>query len=140
MRTLALIITFFLSTFMSQAQTESTGQTITVTINNIKNNTGKVIMSLHSVDTFMKTNGLQSAESIIEKNKVIITFKNVLPGEYAIMSVHDENDNKQMDFELNGMPKESYGVSNNPMSYGPPQFSEAKFTLNNENINMIIRF
>lgn len=140
MRTLALIITFFLSTFMSQAQTESTGQTITVTINNIKNNTGKVIMSLHSVDTFMKTNGLQSAESIIEKNKVIITFKNVLPGEYAIMSVHDENDNKQMDFELNGMPKESYGVSNNPMSYGPPQFSEAKFTLNNENINMIIIF
>ncbi|MDB9960765.1 DUF2141 domain-containing protein [Oceanihabitans sp.] len=140
MRTLALIITFFLSTFMSQAQTESTGQTITVTINNIKNNTGKVIMSLHSVDTFMKTNGLQSAESIIEKNKVIITFKNVLPGEYAIMSVHDENDNKQMDFELNGMPKESYGVSNNPMSYGPPQFSEAKFTLNNENINMSIIF
>jgi len=138
MRTLALIITFFLSTFMSQAQTESNGQTITVTINNIKNNTGKVIMSLHSADTFMKTNGLQSAESIIEENKVIITFKNVLPGEYAIMSVHDENDNKQMDFELNGMPKESYGVSNNSMSYGPPQFSEAKFTLNNENINMSI--
>ena len=76
MRTLALIITFFLSTFMSQAQTESNGQTITVTINNIKNNTGKVIMSLHSADTFMKTNGLQSAESIIEENKVIITFKN----------------------------------------------------------------
>jgi len=138
MRTLALIITFFLSTFMSQAQTESNGQTITVTINNIKNNTGKVIMSLHSADTFMKTNGLQSAESIIEENKVIITFKNVLPGEYAIMSVHDENDNKQMDFELNGMPKESYGVSNNSMSYGPPRFSEAKFTLNNENINMSI--
>ena len=138
MRTLALIITFFLSTFMSQAQTESNGQTITVTINNIKNNTGKVIMSLHSADTFMKTNGLQSAESIIEENKVIITFQNVLPGEYAIMCVHDENNNKQMDFELNGMPKESYGVSNNPMSYGPPQFFEAKFTLNNDDINMTI--
>jgi len=138
MRTLALIITFFLSTLISPAQTESKGQTITVTINNIKNNTGKVIMSLHSADTFMKTNGLQSAESIIEENKVIITFQNVLPGEYAIMCVHDENNNKQMDFELNGMPKESYGVSNNPMSYGPPQFFEAKFTLNNDDINMTI--
>jgi len=140
MRTLALIITFFLSTFMSQAQTESKGQTIQVTINNIKNNNGKVMMSLHSADTFMKTNGLQSVESKIEENKVIITFKNVMPGEYAIMCVHDENDNNQMDFELNGMPKENYGVSNNPMSYGPPQFSEAKFSLSNENIDMIIRF
>ena len=88
----------------------------------------------------MIKNLLHTETTLIEKNKVIITFKNVLPGEYAIMSVHDENDNKQMDFELNGMPKESYGVSNNPMSYGPPQFSEAKFTLNNENINMSIIF
>ena len=140
MRTLALIFTFVLSSVMSHAQTETKGQTINVTIDNVKNNNGSVIMSLHSADTFMKTEGIQSASSKIEGNKVIITFKNVIPGEYAIMGIHDENDNKQMDFELNGMPKESYGMSNNPMSFGPPQFNEAKFQVSNEDITMTIRF
>ncbi|MFD2824318.1 DUF2141 domain-containing protein [Lacinutrix iliipiscaria] len=139
MRTLALIITFILSSYLSQAQTETKGQTITVTINNVKNNNGKVIMSLHSADTFMKSEGLQNEVSTIEGNSVTVTFKDVLPGTYAIMAIHDENDNKQMDFE-NGMPKESYGMSNNPLSYGPPQFSEAKFEMTDEDASLIIRF
>ncbi len=140
MKTLALIITFVLSTFISQAQTESKGQTITVTIENIKNTNGKIITSLHDANTFMKGLGLQNSETKIEGNTVTLTYKNVASGEYAIMGIHDENDNKQMDFELNGMPKESYGVSNNPVLYGPPTFDAAKFEVNNEDLDLKIRF
>ena len=56
------------------------------------------------------------------------------------MALHDENDNNAMDFEDNGMPKESYGMSNNPMSYGPPQFATAKFEVASEDLEMNIRF
>lgn len=140
MKTLALIITLLLSSFMNQAQTETKGQNITVTIENIKNTNGKIIMSLHNAETFMKGQGIQNSETIIEGNSVTMIYENVIPGEYAIMVVHDENDNKQMDFELNGMPKESYGTSNNPVLYGPPTFDASKFELNNEDITIKIRF
>ena len=88
----------------------------------------------------MKSQSLQSDESFIENGKVKVTFKNVQPGTYAIMVLHDENDNKRMDFEVNGMPKENYGMSNNPVSYGPPQFTDAEFTVESEDLDYLIRF
>ena len=88
----------------------------------------------------MKGSGLQSAERKIKNGKVAITFKNVEPGEYAIMVVHDENNNNSMDFDSNGMPAESYGMSNNPMSFGPPQFNDAKFEITDEDLDIAIRF
>jgi len=45
-----------------------------------------------------------------------------------------------MDFEDNGMPKESYGMSNNPIGFGPPQYATAKFNFENEAIEMNIKF
>ena len=84
--------------------------------------------------------GIQNSETSIEGNTITVTYTNVLPGEYAVMGVHDENENKQMDFELNGMPKESYGMSNNPVLYGPPTFADAKFKVENEDQNITIRF
>jgi uncharacterized protein (DUF2141 family) len=54
------------------------------------------------------------------------------------MVLHDKNGNNQMDFESNGMPKEAYGMSNNPMSYGPPQFSDAAIEVK-EDQKIVIR-
>lgn len=54
--------------------------------------------------------------------------------------MHDENENKAMDFDTNRMPLESYGMSNNPLSYGPPQYNDAKFELENEDLELNIRF
>jgi uncharacterized protein (DUF2141 family) len=137
MKKLALTIGFILMTFIVKAQE---GVTITATVNNVKNDSGKVIFALHTEDTFMKGPGLQNASSIIEDGKVNVTFKNVPKGTYAILVLHDENDNNRMDFEANGMPKESFGISNNDMSMGPPQFSAAKFTVTDKNLTFDIRF
>ena len=76
----------------------------------------------------------------IKDGKITLTFENVLPGDYAIMALHDENENMRMDFEDNGMPKESYGISNNVMSFGPPQYDDAKFKVENKNLKLKIRF
>ncbi len=136
---LSLAFAFFTMLGFSQDNKTET-ISITVTIDNVKNDTGKVLVSLHSKDTFMKGKGLQNTQSKITDGKVSVTFENVAAGEYAIMTLHDENENNRMDFEDNGMPKENYGMSNNPMSYGPPQFTDAKFEVTTEDLNLKIRF
>jgi len=45
-----------------------------------------------------------------------------------------------MDFDSNRMPLEDYGMTNNPLSYGPPQYDDAKFKVTNEDLNFNIRF
>lgn len=138
------LIVFILSISFSVAQSDSEvttteGQTITVTVKNVKNNIGQIMFTLHNGETWMKGQGIQNINSEIINNTVTVTFKNVKPGTYAVMVLHDENKNNRMDFE-NGMPKESYGMSNNPLSYGPPNFGEAKFNIDAENLNLDIRF
>ena len=69
------------------------------------------LLALHTSETFMKAKGIKTSQSKIKDKKATITFTNVPIGDYAIVVVHDENENNQMDFEPNGMPKESYGMS-----------------------------
>ena len=135
-------LTFFIFLFfgITLSYSQDDLHTLKVSVDNVTNNNGKVIFSLHNQETFMKSESVQRAQSKIENNKVEITFDNVAPGTYAIMVLHDENENYQMDFDNNGMPIESYGMSNNPLSYGPPQFSEAKFEVDQEDLDFKIRF
>ena len=137
MKNFILITALVCSTFFVNAQEP---KNISVTIKNIKNNKGTVLLALHTKDTFMKGKGIMSEAALIENNTVTITFKNVTPGEYGIIALHDENDNKRMDFNENGMPAEDYGTSNNTISFGPPQFNEAKFILADKDLDLNIRF
>tara|TARA_R110000868_G_scaffold209539_1_gene459395 strand:+ start:109 stop:528 length:420 start_codon:yes stop_codon:yes gene_type:complete len=139
MKNLALTIVFLFTALISIAQ-ESNANKITVVIDNVSNDNGTVMLSLHTKDSFMKAPGIQNLESKIVDGKIKVVFENVVPGEYAIMALHDENDNKRMDFELNGMPKESYGMSGNEMSFGPPNFEDAKFILTETDLEFNIRF
>lgn len=138
MKTLTLIIAFVLSVTFTNAQEAKTGQTITVNIDKLQSEAGHILVSLHTENTFMKGNGIENAKSKIVDGKVTVTFENVAAGTYAILVLHDANDNEQMDFEPNGMPKESFGASNNSMSFGPPSFTTAKFDVSNENLEMKI--
>lgn len=138
MKTLSLIITFLLSVTFTNAQDSEKGKSITVNIDKIQSNSGHILIALHTENTFMKGNGIVDKKSKIVDGKVSVTFENIEEGTYAILVLHDANDNNQMDFEANGMPKESFGASNNSMSFGPPQFSMAKFDVGNEDVEMKI--
>lgn len=139
MKKLFLTFAVALTTLFGFSQ-ETEGVNITVTIDNVTSDKGKVLMSLHTSETFMKGKGIMDAETEIKDGKVTITFENVLPGEYAILAMHDANDNKRMDFQENGMPTESFGMSNNVMVMGPPQYDDAKFKVDGENLELNIRF
>jgi len=139
MKTLALLLALFTSNFILTAQDNAKGITITVTVPNVTGSEGEVLFALYDENTFMKAAPIQAAKSEIENGVAKVTFTNIPAGEYGITCLHDANGNGRMDFEANGMPKESYGVSNNNMSYGPPMWGDAKFEVGNEDLAFEIR-
>ena len=138
MKTLVLFFALTALNFVTNAQ-EKDGITITVTVPNVSNSEGAVLFALYDENTFMKAAPIQSVKGKIVDGTTKVTFTNVLAGEYGITCVHDANNNQRMDFEPNGMPKEAYGVSNNNMSYGPPSWTDAKFTVGSEDLTLEIR-
>ncbi|XLS27764.1 DUF2141 domain-containing protein [Flavobacteriaceae bacterium M23B6Z8] len=135
---IALISTFTFA--QNSIEKEKTGVTIKVTIDNVRGDEGHVLFSLHTKDTFMKAPAIKNAAVIAKDGLAYAVFENVSPGKYAILALHDKNDNKKMDFEPSGMPKEDYGATNNVMTMGPPNYSDAEFIVENEDLELAIRF
>ncbi|NLP57961.1 DUF2141 domain-containing protein [Lutibacter sp. B1] len=135
---IALLIS---SLIFAQKETELKDEsiTITATVVNALNDTGEIRFALYTKENFMKQ-PLFHQSAIIEEGKSTVTFTNIPKGIYAVTCYHDENDNKQMDFFENGMPKESYGSSNNPLNFGPPDFESSKFEVSNKDIILEIKF
>ena len=126
--------------FVSQVITSQEKITIKAEVVNVTSNEGKVGFALYNKTTFMKE-PIQALNAKIENNKSVVVFKDITPGEYAIICYHDKNNNDSMDFSPNGMPLEDYGASNNKLNpYGPPTFDSAKFTVSDKNVSLEIRF
>ena len=137
MKILALIISLF-SISLSQAQEETQNYSISVTVPNVYQEGGVVVFSLHTKDTFMKK-PFQVISSKIDNKTATATFTDIPIGTYAVLVLHDKNENNKMDFNANGMPAEAYGISNNVMTMGPPRFEDAKFNLN-EDLEFEVKF
>ena len=138
MKKLVFILVFAVGCFVT-AQ-ENKGVSLTITIENVLADGGTILAGLHTEETFMRNDGIANAEAPAVKGKVTLIFENVTPGTYAVMIMHDANDNKQMDMEPNGMPKESYGTSGEMNMFGPPVFTDAKFEITGEDQEISIRF
>jgi uncharacterized protein (DUF2141 family) len=141
MKTIILTIALSLTALFLNAQIENDtiarGTTIHVSVA-LKSDAGQVLFGLHNESTFMKI-PLEALKSDIIEGKAEVTFLDVLPGIYGILVFHDKNNNERMDFDETGMPLESYGASNNVMNYGPPMWSDAKFEVGSDPIEMEIR-
>ncbi len=100
-----------------------------VEIRNLKSDSGKILIELldENQDRVLGTSG------IIKDGKSTITFKNVNKGRYAVRYFHDENSNDQLDTNMLGIPKESYGMSNEPYGmFGPKDFEKWLFILDKD--------
>lgn len=138
MKFLVSIITtlsFFVLTTV-KAQEKST---ITATVVNVVSDEGKVGFALYNKETFMKK-PIAAKDAKIVDGKSTVVFENIPVGEYAILCYHDKNGNNRMDFQPNGMPLESYGASNNVMSFGPPSYEDAKFAVSEKKVSLEIKF
>ncbi|MEN8704332.1 MAG: DUF2141 domain-containing protein [Polaribacter sp.] len=134
-----LVSLLFATVIFISTSIRTQNKTITASIENISSDEGKVGFALYTKDNFMKE-PIMAKNAKIENGKTIVEFKNVVPGEYAIICYHDKNNNDRMDFSANRMPIEDYGVSNNVMSFGPPNYDDAKFVVADKNVSLIIKF
>lgn len=136
MKILVVILTSVL-TFTGEFLTPK--QKISVTVNNIGNNDGKVFFMLFNKEAFMNR-PIQSKSKKILNGTSFVTFKNLEKGEYSIICFHDKNNNRKMDVNNNGVPSETFGVSNNIITFGPPSFFSTKFSVVKEDVNLEIKF
>ncbi len=59
-----------------------------------------------------------------------VTIPNLPPGNYAIALIHDTNQNHKLDKNFIGVPKEQWGMSNNPhATIKAPPMSKASFEI-----------
>jgi uncharacterized protein (DUF2141 family) len=66
----------------------------------------------------------------VDSQTVTWRINDVPYGDYGVAVFHDENSNGKMDKNVLGIPLESYGFSNNVrITFGPPKWEEAKFTV-----------
>jgi uncharacterized protein (DUF2141 family) len=57
-------------------------------------------------------------------------MKDVAPGDYAVVILHDENGDKQMNYSSGGMPLEGWSMTRyDPNTMAPPTFDDAKVTV-----------
>lgn len=100
---------------------------LTIEINELRNNKGQVHLELSNENEEQITGITKELSS----NSCVIVIHNLKPGKYSFKFFHDENNNKELDTNWIGIPKEGFGFSNNPsMTFGPPSFDKTIFELN----------
>ena len=134
---LYVAITAFSATHAFAQQTPAGGAgaaRIEATASNLRNSNGSFACSLYnSAKGFPKTD-----ESVVAGSRVKIkdghatcVFNNLNPGSYAVVAMHDENNNGKMDYNFLGIPTEGYGFSSGATAtFGAPSFDAAKFQYN----------
>ncbi|PIE50303.1 MAG: hypothetical protein CSA38_03640 [Flavobacteriales bacterium] len=128
------LVVVFLSVFSQKINAQ---QTVTVTIENIASEKGKIAVALFNKQNFLKM-PVQGTFSAIKDGKSTAVFKNVPKGEYAIGCFHDENNNYQLERSENGMPLERYGFSNTKKLKRAPVFDDMKFSVEDEDVSLSI--
>ncbi|MBK6264546.1 DUF2141 domain-containing protein [Marivirga sp. S37H4] len=130
----SLFLAFQLFQYSIQ-ETETTG-TITVEVSEFKNTDGHLLISLFNSAEHFPDNAEESFKNKkveVDQNKLEVVFENVPFGEYALVFLHDENENGEMDTNFVGAPKEGYGASNDAVNtFSAPKYSDAKFNLNSK--------
>ncbi|MEW6415745.1 MAG: DUF2141 domain-containing protein [Pseudomonadota bacterium] len=70
-----------------------------------------------------------SARHVLSAGQTTLALDGLTPGTYAVMAYHDENANGELDRFLGMIPKEGWGLSNNPVVSGKPAFRDAAIVL-----------
>jgi uncharacterized protein (DUF2141 family) len=103
------------------------GQTnLQVTVKNIKGQKGNIIVGIFDSDENFLKKPLDGRMVEASGDSITVVFKNLKPGKYAVSVLHDANENKDLDQNKLGIPKEGFGFSNNVIgAMGPPSFKRA---------------
>jgi uncharacterized protein (DUF2141 family) len=143
----ALIIAALASINSAKIANALPTETLTVVVNGIQHKKGQICIGVYGKEQGFpdKTSGLtQSACTKITGSVLKQKFFGLQPGNYAVAIVDDQNGDRKLNKDFFGIPKEGFGISNNPtvsVQTGSPEFRDAKFLLNkNTTINITVKY
>ena len=106
---------------------------LTIVVNQLPNQKGEVCMRIYA-----KEQGFpQSSKGVVQSGCTKITgrsatkeFYGLKYGTYAVALFHDEDSNGKLNTNFLGIPREGFGISNNPtVKLSAPKFKSASFSL-----------
>jgi len=132
MRPLILLLLVCLCSAFTPA-TELRKGVMIVAFDHLKATSGIVEVSLYNDgSTFLEVGhaSFKKRQKVVD-GKVRVVFDNIPYGDYAAVSYHDINENKEVDRNFVGIPKEPVAVSRlTKKRYSKPCFKEAKIDFN----------
>jgi uncharacterized protein (DUF2141 family) len=102
---------------------------VTLTLTGVQARGGVLLAGLQTRGQFMQPASTYG-ERVVDpaSGAVRMTFRNVAPGDYALMVLHDEDGDGQM--KMNGyMPAEGWAMINGDSLRATPTFDQVKFTV-----------
>jgi len=143
MKTLTTLFTATLfSTSLLMGFASAKASELNIKFTDIERTTGKILVAIYDNETAynQKSKPIKWARLNADAETVSLNFDDLHNGTYALMLIHDLNENGKMDFNEKGMPQDGYGFSNNVGMYGLPSFEAAAFELKDyASINVIVR-
>jgi len=103
--------------------------TLTVTLDGAKPGGGPLTILLYDRAEGFPKESSASQRYVLPAGKSTIALDGLKPGQYAVMAYHDEDGNGELNRFLGMIPKEGWGLSNNPKVSGKPAFKDAAITL-----------
>ena len=110
---------------------------------NVKNSKGIIVADLHDD---VKENFLVWDKVVLRvratatKDETFFCMPVPKPGNYSVAIYHDKNSNAFFDKNFLGLPKERFGMSNNPkFTTKSPKFEQATFSVPAEGVDMLIK-
>jgi uncharacterized protein (DUF2141 family) len=116
-------LVFILTTTASATDNE---RGLVINVKNIKKAQGSILVAIYTNEqNYMKTPAYSQIIPVSAIGDLAIT--STIPfGSYSITLFHDVNDNRNLDTNFLGIPKEPYGFSNDAKApFGPPSFDAA---------------
>jgi uncharacterized protein (DUF2141 family) len=118
----------------------ATAAQVTVTITDVRDSRGVVRVAICPRAEFLHPQCPYVGYAPSVTGTVRVTIDGVPPGVYAAQAYQDANDNRILDRNWLGLPKEGMGFSRNaPIHLGPPAFNAAAFTLGSGNAAISFR-
>ena len=106
---------------------------LTIEISTTKYENGSILIALYNSEENYMKNSYRDADVKVKTGSTIVTFKNLKKDTYAFSLFHDLNENKKLDTNFFGAPKEPYQFSNGEKGrFGPPKFDKVKFNFNRD--------
>lgn len=98
---------------------------LSIPISTVRNGRGTLFVALYREGTWLVPGRYVTAQRVpAQAGTVFARFAGIPRGRYGVAVFHDENDNRKVDTNALGLPKEGYGFSLHSPLLRKPKFNE----------------